>query len=74
MTESAAVESLKEATMDKSHNFQQDQARMDVDENDSNIGSVKRKVSRGITNELQNTTKSSMVLQIHLSFFFSLVD
>lgn len=44
--ESAAVESMKEATMDKSHNFQQDQARMDVDENDSNISSVKRKVLR----------------------------
>lgn len=74
MTESAAVESMKEATMDKSLSFQLDPARMNVDENDSNIGSVMREVLRGITNVLQNTTKSSMVKQINLSFFFSLVD
>lgn len=72
MTESAAVlvESMKGATLDKSLSFQLDPAGMDVDENDSNISSVKREVLvRGIRNVLQNTTKSSIVLQINLSSF-----
>lgn len=72
MTESAAVlvESMKGATLDKRLSFQLDPARMDVDENDSNISSVKREVLvRGIRNVLQNTTKSSIVLQINLSSF-----
>lgn len=72
MTESAAVlvESMKGATLDKSLSFQLDPPRMDVDENDSNISSVKREVLvRGIRNVLQNTTKSSIVLQINLSSF-----
>lgn len=44
--ESAAVlvESMKGATLDKSLSFQLDPPRMDVDENDSNIISVKREV------------------------------
>lgn len=57
MTESAAAESMKEASMNKSPSVQLDPDRMDVDEKASNIGSFKREVlSRGSTDVLQNTT------------------
>lgn len=57
MTESAAAESMKEASMNKSPSVQLDPTRMNVDEKASNIGSFKTEVlSRGISDVLQNTT------------------
>lgn len=74
MTEYGAVESSEDDTLDLTGSSQLNPSSMDVDENDSNIGSTcidEEALLRGITNVLQNTTKW-VKKYLSLSYFFSL--